>query len=430
MENDMLVQLARYIRRQMVDKTDTLTFTSRREPPDAFAVDSAALYVHIPFCRLLCPYCPYNKIRYESTLAVRYHKALLTEIQRTSIRYGKLKIGSLYIGGGTPTLMLDELGDVMSAIRENFTMSGPAAIETTPADLTAEAAAMLHSRGFDLVSLGVQSFQDRFLRYIGRPYDGSAAARACELLKDSGFPTLNIDLMFALPGQTIEDLGQDLQEAIRHEPDQITCYPLFTFPYTSVNRWVTQNRVGLPRHGLRWRMYRVICDTLEKHGFVRISVWSFIRQGATAFSSVTRDRYLGLGAGAASYNGRQFTFNNFSVQAYNEAVEAGRFPTAIGMPISARLERMFWLYWRLYETRFPKAVYRKLFGSDPERDFTEIFGLLRLAGFVENETDEELTLNTRGCHWVHLAQNLLALNDVNTVWSASRATPFPAKIKL
>jgi len=426
----MLVQLVRHIRRQMADKTDTLTFTSRLLPPVAFADNFAALYVHIPFCRNLCPYCPYNKISHEPALAARYHQALLAEIQRAGNQYGKLNISSLYFGGGTPTLMLAELGDVMNAVREQFTMVGPAAIETTPADLTTETAMRLRRQGFGLVSLGVQSFQDRFLRNIGRPYDGKTAAHACAILKDAGFPTLNIDLMFALPGQTISDLRRDLGDAIRHGPDQITCYPLFTFPYTSVNHWVIKNRVVVPKLWLRWRMYRVICDTLGEHGYVRASVWSFIRQGTTAFSSVTRDRYLGFGAGAASYNGRQFTFNTFSVQAYNEAVEAGRFPTAIGMPVSGRLERMFWLYWRLYESRFPKIAYRDFFGTDPERDFANVFRLLRLAGFVENETDEWLTLNTRGCHWVHLAQNLLALNDVNTVWTASRATPFPEMIKL
>ena len=414
----------------MADKADTLTFASCHEPPDAFAGNSAALYVHIPFCRDLCPYCPYNKVRYEPDLAAHYHQALRTEIRRAGERYGRLDISSLYFGGGTPTLMLEKLGDVMNDIRECFTMTGPAAIETTPANLTPETAERLRRLGFGLASLGVQSFQDRFLRQIGRPYDGTTAARACAILKDAGFPTLNLDLMFALPGQTTDNLRRDLLDAISHGPDQITCYPLFTFPYASVDRWVTQNRVVIPKQRQRWRMYRVICDTLAEYGYVRASVWSFIRQGAAAFSSVTRDRYLGFGTGAASYNGHQFTFNTFSVPAYNEAMEGGRFPTAISMPVSTRLERMFWLYWRLYETRFPKAAYRDFFGSDPELDFAGVFRLLRLLGFVEKETDEWLTLNTRGCHWVHLAQNLLALNDINTVWTAARAVPFPERIEL
>lgn len=426
----MLVRLARGIRRRMADRGDSLTFTRCHEPPDAFAGNSAALYVHIPFCRNLCPYCPYNKVQYEPALAARYRRALRTEIRRAGERYGKLDISSLYFGGGTPTLMLEELGGVMNDIRDCFTMPGAAAIETTPADLTPETAERMRRLGFELVSLGVQSFQDHFLRQIGRPYDGATAGRACSILKDAGFPTLNLDLMFALPGQTIDDLRRDVLEAIHHGPDQITCYPLLTFPYASVDRWVAQHRVVLPQLRQRWRMYRMLSETLEEHGYVRASVWSFIRQGAAAFSSVTRDRYLGFGAGAASYNGRQFTFNTFSVPAYNAAVESGCFPTALGMPASARLERMFWLYWRLYETRCPKAVYRDFFGSDPERDFPGIFRLLRVAGFIEKETDDRLTLNTRGCHWVHLAQNLLALNDINTVWSAARATPFPDRIRL
>ena len=413
------------MRRRMVDEADTLTFTRHHDPPASLAGDSAALYVHIPFCRHLCPFCPYNKIAYDPVLAARYMRALRAEIRRAGERYGRLQIGSLYFGGGTPTVVLDELGGVMDDLRECFAMPGPAAIETTPADVTPTKATTLRRLGFGLVSLGVQSYQDRFLRHIGRPYDGVAAGRACSILKDTGFQTLNLDLMFALPGQSTADLRRDLLEAIRHEPDQITCYPLFTFPYASVGRWVARNRVVVPKQRVRWQMYRLICEMLAEHGYVRASVWSFMRQNTAAFSSVTRDRYLGFGAGAASYNGRTFTFNTFAVTAYNAALDEGRFPTAIGMPVSARLERMFWLYWRLYETRVPKAAYHERFGRDVERDFPGIFRLLRTLGFVEKETGESLALNTLGCHWVHLAQNLLALNDINTVWSAARATAFP-----
>jgi oxygen-independent coproporphyrinogen-3 oxidase len=414
----------------MMDKADTLTFTRQHEPPATLSDNSAALYVHIPFCRHLCPFCPYNKIEYDPALAARYIRALRAEIRRARDKYGRLNVGSLYFGGGTPTVVLDALGGVMDDLRESFAMAGAAAIETTPAALTPAMATLMRDLGFGLVSLGVQSFQDRFLRQLGRPYDGATAGQACSILKQSGFQTLNLDLMFALPGQTTEDLRQDLLEAIRHGPDQITCYPLLTFPYAAVGRWLARNRVVVPPHRLRWKMYRMLSATLAEHGYERASVWSFTRKNTAAFSSVTRDRYLGFGAGAASYNGRTFTFNTFSVPAYQAAVEDGRFPTALGMPVSARLERMFWLYWRLYETRVPKAPYRELFGRDLEGDFPGIFRMVRRLGFVEDETDACLTLNTRGCHWVHLAQNLLALNDINTVWSAARATPYPNSICL
>jgi len=427
----MLLQIARLIRRLMADRTDTLTFTRYNEPPTAFSGNLAEFYVHIPFCRNLCPYCPYNKIPYDAALSLEYYRALCIEIRRASERYGRLEAGSLYFGGGTPTLMLEELGSVIGNMQELFTMPDQVAIETTPAEITPAKAKLMRSLGFGLVSIGVQSFQDHFLRQIGRPYDSAAAKRACCILKDTGFQTLNLDLMFALPGQSVEELQHDLQEAIRYEPEQITCYPLFTFPYASVSRWISRNRVGVPKQRQRWRMYSMISETLASHGYERSSVWSFIRKGAAAFSSVTRDRYLGFGAGAASYNGHQFTFNTFDVPTYISAIANDNdFPTAICMPVSARLERMFWLYWRLYETRLPKTGYKDFFGSDPECDFSGIFRLLRRLGFVAEETKDWLTLNTRGCHWVHLAQNLLALNDINTVWSAARATPYPDRIRL
>ena len=414
----------------MADKADTLTFTRQEAPAAIPASSPAALYVHIPFCRHLCPFCPYNKIAYDPDLVPRYIRALRAEIRRCGETCGRLHAGSLYFGGGTPTTVLDELEGVMDDLNGSFAMNGQSAIETTPAGLTPDIATKIRHLGFNAVSLGVQSYHDRFLRQIGRPYDGAAAERASAIVTDCGFETVNFDLMFALPGQSTDDLRHDLLESIRHGPDQITCYPLFTFPYATVGRWRARNRVVIPNRRLRWRMYRLLCEMLADHGYARASVWSFVRANVKPFSSVTRDRYLGFGAGAASYNGRTFTFNTFSVPAFIAALDDGRYPTAIGMPVSPTLERMFWLYWRLYETRIPKAGYRNLFGRDPSRDFAGVFRLLRTFGFVADESADWLTLNSRGCHWVHLAQNLLALNDVNTVWSAARATAYPERIRL
>jgi coproporphyrinogen III oxidase-like Fe-S oxidoreductase len=143
------------------------------------------------------------------------------------------------------------------------------------------------------------------------------------------------------------------------------------------------------------------------------------------FSSVTRDFYLGLGPGAGTYTGREFHFNVFSVDHYARCLEAGRLPIALRMDVSERMARLFWLYWRLYETEVPLGAWR---GS--AAGAAVLSKAAEWTGFAERSRNGRLRLTRRGAHWLHTLQNHFALDYVNKIWSACHETPWPERVPL
>lgn len=396
---------------------------------DGTVKDDIGLYLHIPFCNSMCPYCPYYKVAYDAKINKAFKEAVILEIDRYARKYGRRRFTSLYIGGGTPTLVIDELRQIVDRVHTFFELSGYIAMETTPADLTAGKIRLLKAMGVTYISLGVQSFQNKYLCLLGRKYDAETAARTAGRLCHDGFTNYNIDLIFAIPGETMRDLESDLRAAVKCGADQITCYPLFTFPYSSIGQFTKLRRLRMPPLDVRRKMYYFIHDFLAANGYARSSVWSFTRAGKAPYSSVTREYYVGFGPSAGSYTGDGFFFNTFSVVDYMKTVLL-REPVALKMDVTERMRKIFWLYWRLYETVIPYAEYRAVFGGDIDDDFGVLLDAVRGLGMCHRENGESMVLNKRGCYWIHLAQNYFALNYVNKIWSACQSDPWPRRIKL
>lgn len=421
--------LTRGIRRILSAPTDTFSFQQHFDCD--FKLDSNkefGLYLHIPFCRSLCPYCPYNKILYDDTIVAAYINAVCNEIGLLADRIGNQQFESLYIGGGTPTLLIPGLEGILSKIRTHFTLSGPIAIETTPSDFTANKIKPLKDMGITFVSLGVQSFKQKYLSFLGRNHDSEATKRATALLLHKDFKVSNIDLIFAYPGQTLSELSEDLQKCIESGAEQVTCYPLFTFPYSKMGQFLKLKQVKMPNWRLRKQMYYTIVDFFTQKGYSPSSVWSFNRSRNGKYSSVTRDFYVGLGAGAASYTGSSFHFNTFSIPEYIKTVYQ-RIPVALKMNVSQKLEKLFWLYWRFYETEIPLVEYERLFKNPLFDDFGNEMKLLKLMGFF-HRNNESIFLNKRGSFWIHLLQNQFALNYVNKIWTNCQREAWPSKIAI
>lgn len=418
-----------FIRNRLADESDDFTFKrfNISKPPEL--KDDSGLYIHIPFCKNFCPYCPYNKINYSGDVAREYKDALINEIKLYHDHYGRKRFSSLYIGGGTPTLLINELDEIFEHLKKYFDISGNIAIETTPDNIDKGILRKLRSQGFNLLSLGIQSFNNQHLRRIGRSYDSATAARSLEDALNTGFDSVNIDLIFAIGDQTTSDIQNDLTTAISKGVNQITCYPLFTFPYSEIGEFKKIKKINLPNNRLRKKMYFFIHDFLTVNGYERANIWSFKKNHIETYSSVTRNYYLGLGAGAGSYNGTTFYFNTFSVPDYINTVKRS-LPVSINMNISKRLERIFWLYWKFYETELSKEGYAEMFKSDLTVDFPAIIKTLRLLRFIEHEDDYTIRLNLKGSHWIHLIQNHYALNYVSKIWTASKRTSWPDKIIL
>ena len=416
----------RVIRDLLVGESGQFVFEPRLDVrlPD---IDEADVYVHIPFCHSLCPYCPYNRVLYDAALASDYLRALHCEIDRYHDRLGSIRIGSIYIGGGTPTTLIDDLAPIIEHLRESFRHEGPVAVETTPEDLDRANTRKLREAGIDLLSVGVQSFDDRYLKLIGRRHRSDILPGVIERVLAAGFDTVNLDLMFALPGQTTEEALADLDAALDMGAKQVTLYPLFTFPYSAAGRHLQLTGVELPRLRARRQMYRAIHEDAVARGYERVSVWGFKKATTPRYSSVTRNDYIGLGAGAATCLPGVFYFNTFSVPAYTQRCLQHESPASLYLDLGASILRFYWLYWRLYETRVPKDGFAARFAED-----AGIRWLMWLAIRLHliDDDDSEYALTERGAFWIHLMQNYYVLNYIDKVWSRSMREAWPGRIQL
>jgi len=391
-------------------------------------LERTSLYLHVPFCRNFCPYCPYTKVPYDETLVEPYTRAALAEVDWWADTIGPAEITSIYIGGGTPTLALGSVASVLARVRERFRLTGDICIETNPADVDDATMQRLHDAGVALVSLGVQSFRPENLALIGRRYEPSVAEHALELLTQSGFASVNVDIMFALPDQTASDVTTDLARAAQLGANQLTAYPLFTFPYTSVGEYLRLTDVRMPDLHVRRAHYRAISQWCAEHGFERVSVWGFKRGAVPRYSSVTRDGYIGVGPGAGSHLPDGFVLNTFDLNSWIHAMCEGRTAIALRMPFAGELSGWWWLYWRLYDTRIPLDDLDAALGNDAPKARRWLRAVEQAGLAVRHDGYIELT--EPGAFWLHLVQNHFALSYVNTLWTKARREPWPQAVDI
>lgn len=392
--------------------------------------DGLGLYLHVPFCRSLCPHCPYNRRLYEEKLAQDYATVLVRELTAWKERHGLLRVSSVYFGGGTPTVLGPRLVEIADAVRTAFDVQGPLCLETTPEEVDACSIGIMRSMGIGSLSLGVQSFQAPLRAELGRQTTDVQIARALELAGAAGFGTLNIDLMFALAGQSLEMWRADLQTALSSGADQVTAYPLFEFPHSESGRARRVRRMGMPDFETRRAFFFEFFDAMASAGHAPVSVWSFQKPGAgPRYSSVTRSAYLGFGAGAASCTEEGFFLNTFDVRSYLHAIGEGRSATALMLPFTAALRFLHDVYWRIYDGKIP----RRLLESAPSVSLRwrarALFSGAEQAGWLRREGGSWL-LTREGSFWIHLLQNHAALPFVDRVWRICRRAPWPHAISL
>jgi oxygen-independent coproporphyrinogen-3 oxidase len=289
---------------------------------------------------------------------------------------------------------------------------------------------MLRSEGVTLLSLGIESISDHLLARIGRKHDGRSALDALSRARKAGFKTVNVDLMFSLPGQTIRDWEDDLRAVLDLGVDQLSTYPMFAFPYTDLGKERRARTVVRPPGRSIRRMLEVTDRLCSADGLERSAVWSWLRPGGEKFSSITRHRYIGFGPSAASMTGTHFYVNSFDVDAYASSLPAKR-PIALSMGIDKSLEMSYWLYWRVYELSVGDADFRKQFGE--EASLTSTFGHvlwpLCLAGMAER-TAEGFRITPSGAYWVHRLQNEYSLNYIDRLWGVCRRNAWPGEVVL
>jgi len=390
-------------------------------------IDSFGLYIHIPFCERICPYCPYNKELYSSDLAEGYVRAIKREIDIYAGIVGDKPVTSLYIGGGTPTTMLHSgLADIIGHVRQTFDLQCDIHMESHPDHLSAENLDTIEALGVRHLSIGVESLVDRHLRTLCRPYTANQVKEAVGRAVAHGFTCVNVDVMFALPGQTCREVADTGQQLVKLGVDQVAAYPLFLFPYTPMGRTSGPRGHVIAQSLRRRRMMRILERIFYEAGYERTSVWAFTKRGVPRYCSVTVPLYLGLGASGGSYLRDVFYLNTFGVAEYIEALDDGRLAIALSVGLTERMQRAGWLYWRIYETRFRKAAYRERFGEDLDRAYGGYLRAARWLGLMKDD-GERIALSDGGAFWLHACEDLLSIQFVSTLWGASRRDLWPER---
>ena len=394
-------------------------------------IDEFGLYLHIPFCRQICPYCPYNKEMYHPEVAERYADAVKKEIDIYAELIGNRPVTSFYIGGGTPTTMLyNGLDRILEHVFEAFNMQCDIHLESHPNDLTLDNLQAINSLGVGHLSIGVEALQDHHLKALRRPYSVKQVIAAVGQAVSNGFKCVNADFIFALPGQTYGEVEQAGHALVEMGVDQIAAYPLFRFPYTKIGRTARESNHNLSNIFKRRKMLGILERIFYEAGFERTSVWAFTRRGVPKYCSVTVPLYVGLGASGGSYLKDVFYLNTFNVGEYIRALENGRLPIALSLDLSENMQMAGWLYWRIYETRFKRSDFQKRFGREFDRVYGKYMKLFSLLGFLKKDDGDEIVLSDNGTYWLHVLQDLFSIEYISQLWGTSKQEPWPEKVVL
>ncbi|MDO8418567.1 MAG: coproporphyrinogen III oxidase family protein [Rubrivivax sp.] len=278
------------------------------------------LYVHVPFCEVLCPFCSFHRVRFNASKTGRYFDALRREIRL--YHDAGFRFADVYVGGGTPTVDPDQLIQTLDLVRATSKVRS-ISIETNPNHLQPEVLQRYRAAGVTRLSVGVQSFDDGLLAGMDRLQKYGSAAQIRERLAAARgiFPTLNVDMIFNLPGQTLAMLDHDLAELLTLGVDQVSFYPLMTAPSA---RHAMAKSMGLGDHRLRHPMYDRILDGMLP-SYRPASAWCFSRhEGMFDEYIIDQDDYVGIGSGAFSYVGGSMYSTTFSLNHYCRRVEGGQ----------------------------------------------------------------------------------------------------------
>lgn len=388
------------------------------------------LYLHIPFCNRICPYCPYNKEIYCNDTAREYTKSVIKEVKKYAGLMGGKSISSFYIGGGTPTTMLGNgLEDILDAVYKYFKMNCSVHIESHPNHLSNENLNILRNLGVQYLSIGVEALQDRHLKMLERPYKTSDVYKIVERAASKNFKCLNVDYIFDLPGQTVTEAEQATYDLVKMGINQAATYPLFRFPYTRFGKEITIKRKSVATMFRRRKFLKAIENIFYSSGFERSSVWAFTQNGTEKYCSVTVPSYLGLGASSGSYLNDIFYLNTFKVAEYIKAIENGFSPIALSMNLSEKTQMAGWLYWRIYETKFRKSDFKLRFQRSFDKEFGTYTKVLDRIRFLNIE-DDDINLTDIGTYWLHAFEDFFSIDYINKLWGTSGRNPWPDNVIL
>lgn len=384
------------------------------------------LYVHIPFCKSICSFCPYCKVTYKEDVCNRYLEALKQEIHLVGSQYqrdkqqGKKQVTSLYFGGGTPALVAPRIKEIVDTIREYFDITEGVGIELHPDNVIVPVLQTLKEAGVTKISIGIQSFQEKYQDILGRKaVDVKMMAQA---LAEVPFETVSMDFIFALPEQAYEDLKQDIDMAFESGANHIAIYPFIDFTFT------TSKVPVMPKKEKRASLDAITRYCQEK-GYVRNSIWTFSSGKNAAYSSMTRENFLGFGCSATTLLKEQFKINTFSVEEYCKRIDEKQLPTSLTIRFSLRQRMVYFLFWTAYSTRVDARDFERFFGIPLKKMYGFELWLAKLLGYVTEENGI-YSMTLKGAFYYHYYENFYTLSYIDKMWGIMRKEAFPEEILL
>ncbi len=375
---------------------------------------SVGVYVHIPFCERVCPYCDFAVVAapsLEAALETRYVDALLLELASRRDAFADRSLASIYLGGGTPSLFTPEaIARIVAAIRSSFPAAGPVEItlEVNPSTLERSRLAGFAAVGVNRVSVGVQSFDDRILERLGRAHRAEESHRTLAACREAGFAALSLDLIFAAPDQDLPGFGADLEQALAFGPDHVSTYELTVEPGTPFALAAGRGQLALPNEDEAVAMLEAAEAALVGSGFERYEISNYARPG---FAAVHNRRYwerrpvLGIGVGAfstlpkssqAPYGSRRSNVRDLRsyLSRITERRPAAAGPDEIFDAATARGEAAFLA---LRGSRgLLAAEFSAEFGLPPRAHFGPIIDRLVAEGLLIEASGGDLCLSARG----------------------------------
>ncbi|MGY3766891.1 radical SAM family heme chaperone HemW [Vagococcus vulneris] len=289
-------------------------------------------YIHIPFCEHICFYCDFNKVFLEGQPVDEYIQALIQEIKLTKEVYPSSDTETIYIGGGTPTsLSARQLDVLLAGIRENlpFNEKNEFTVEANPGDLTLDKLRVLQSYGVNRLSMGVQSFDDRLLKKIGRKHTAQDVFDTMNLFDIADFQNVSIDLIFALPNQTMESFEDTLDKALSLNLPHYSLYSLILENKTMFYNWARQGRLHLPGIDVEGDMFERAIFRMTEAGRQQYEISNFSLPGKESKHNLVywnNEHYYGFGAGASGYLGDRRYKNHGPIQHYLKPLRENRLP--------------------------------------------------------------------------------------------------------
>lgn len=279
-------------------------------------------YVHIPFCTQICYYCDFSKVFIKNQPVDDYLTALISEFNYYNIH----DLKTLYIGGGTPTaISAEQLNYLLSNLEKqiNLEMLEEFTIEANPGDLTSEKIEVLKKSAVNRVSLGVQTFFDKQLKQIGRSHNEAQIYESIDALKAAGLTNISIDLIYALPNQTMEQVEENVRKAVALDIPHLSLYSLILENHTVFMNKQRRGRLHLPNEDIEADMFTYIIDELEKNGFEHYEISNFTKPGFESRHNLMywdNVEYYGVGAGASGYLDGVRYRNRGPIQHYLKAI--------------------------------------------------------------------------------------------------------------